>query len=79
MIISPIAGPLADKIFEPALLNPSNKTTIFLSRCFSPGAGAGMSLLLSIASIFIVVVGVYGYFSKHVRNVETLIPDFDAE
>jgi len=74
-----IAGPLADKIFEPALLNPSNKTTLFLSKWFSPGPGAGMSLLLSIASFFIVVVGIYGYFSKHVRNVETIIPDFDTE
>lgn len=74
-----IAGPLADKIFEPAFLNPGNPFTLYLSKWFAPGPGAGMSLLLSIASFFIVVVAIYGYFSKNVRNVETIILDFDAE
>ena len=74
-----IAGPLADKIFEPALLIPGNPITLFLSKWFAPGPGAGMSLLLTIASFFIVLVAIFGFFSKNVRNVETTIPDFDVE
>ncbi len=74
-----IAGPLADKIFEPSLKLPSNELTIFLSGWFKPGPGAGMGLLISIASIMITVVAIYAYFSPNVRNVEKIIPDFDAE
>lgn len=74
-----IAGPLADKIFEPAFLTPKNEVTVFLSQWFKPGPGGGMGLLLSMAALMIVVVGIYGFFSAEVRNVETIIPDFDSE
>lgn len=72
-----IAGPLADKIFEPALILPTNDLTLYLSNWFEPGPGAGMGLLISIASLMITMVAIYGFFSPNVRNVETLIPDFD--
>lgn len=74
-----IAGPLADKLFEPALLTPGNGITIFLSTWFKPGPGAGMGLLITIASLMIIFVGFYGFLSPSVRNVETIIPDFDSE
>ena len=74
-----IAGPLADKIFEPSLLVPNNEITLFLSNWYTPGPGAGMGLLISIASLMIVFVGIYGFFSETVREVETIIPDFDEE
>ncbi|HSM23806.1 MAG TPA: MFS transporter [Anaerolineaceae bacterium] len=74
-----IAGPLADKIFEPAFSFPNNEITLLLSNWYEPGPGAGMGVLISIASMMIVFVGVYGFFSKTVREVETIIPDFDAE
>lgn len=74
-----IAGPLADNIFEPAFQNPSNSLTEFFSTWYLPGPGAGMGFLISIASIMIVFVGIYGFFSKKVRDVETIIPDFDEE
>lgn len=74
-----IAGPLADNIFEPAFQNPSNTLTEFFSTWYLPGPGAGMGFLISIASIMIVFVGIYGFFSKKVRDVETIIPDFDEE
>jgi len=74
-----IAGPLADHFFEPAFLAPTSDITLFLSKWFKPGPGAGMAFLLSIASLMIVVVGIYGFFSSKVRNVEAIIPDFDSE
>jgi MFS family permease len=74
-----IAGPLADNVFEPAFSNPNTNLTRFLSNWFPPGPGAGMGFLISIASLMIVVVGLYGFFSKTVRDVESTIPDFDAE
>ena len=74
-----IAGPLADNIFEPAFQNPNNTLTEFFSTWYLPGPGAGMGFLISIASIMIVFVGILGFFSKKISNVETIIPDFDSE
>lgn len=74
-----IAGPLADNVFEPAFQNPSNGLTQFFSNWYLPGPGAGMGFLISIASIMIVLVGLFGFFSKKIRDVETIIPDFDSE
>jgi hypothetical protein len=74
-----IAGPLADKLFEPAMLSPNQEITIFLSNWFKPGPGAGMGLLITIASLMIIFVGFYGFLSPSVRNVETIIPDFEEE
>lgn len=74
-----IAGPLADNIFEPAFQNPSNSLTEFFSAWYLPGPGAGMGFLISMASIMIVFVGIYGFFSKNVRDVESIIPDFDDQ
>lgn len=37
--------------------------------------GSGMSLF----ALMIIVVGCYGFFSKKVREGESLIPDFDEE
>jgi DHA3 family macrolide efflux protein-like MFS transporter len=74
-----IAGPLADNVFEPAFQSPNNDLTIFLSRWFSPGPGAGMAVLMSAAAFMIVLVSIYGISNSKVRNVEALIPDFDEE
>ena len=74
-----IAGPLADNIFEPAFQSPSNSFTEFFSTWYLPGPGAGMGFLISLASIMIVLVGIYGFFSKKVRDVESIIPDFDEQ
>lgn len=74
-----IAGPLADNLFEPAFQNPSNTLTEFFSNWYLPGPGAGMGFLISIASIMIVFVGIFGLFSKKIRDVETIIPDFDEQ
>jgi hypothetical protein len=38
-----------------------------------------MGLLITIASLMIIFVGFYGFLSPSVRNVETIIPDFEEE
>ncbi len=74
-----IAGPLADNVFEPAFQNPSNSLTEFFSTWYFPGPGAGMGFMISLASIMIVFVGIFGFFYKRIRDVETIIPDFDEQ
>lgn len=62
-----IAGPLADRVFEPAM-QPSG----FLAAIFGPiigtGAGAGMALLYAISSLGLLLVAVGGYASRLLRD-----------
>ena len=62
-----IAGPLADRVFEPAM-QPGG----FLAAIFGPiigtGAGAGMALLYAISALGLLLVAVGGYASR-------LLPD----
>lgn len=69
-----VAGPLADKVFEPAL----KTDTHWLSQIFGSGAGAGMSLIILLSGVLVAGVGVGAYRSYSVRNVEELIPDHDS-
>ena len=62
-----IAGPLADRVFEPAM-QPSG----FLAAIFGPiigtGAGAGMALLYAISSLGLLLVAVGGYACRLLRD-----------
>lgn len=66
-----IAGTLADKVFEPAMMPGGSLASTFGS-IFGIGRGAGMALLYVIASFCLVVVGVTGCTSKAVREVENM-------
>ena len=72
-----VAGPLADKVFEPGLENAES----WLGRAFSPifgtGAGAGMSMMIAISGILVMLVGLGAYQTQQILQVEQLIPDHD--
>ena len=72
-----IAGPLADKVFEPAM-----QTNGTLSGAFGwlvgTGDGAGMGLQAVLAGAFTVAVGLGAYLFPVVRNAEDILPDHDA-
>jgi MFS transporter, DHA3 family, macrolide efflux protein len=80
-IISPIsmalAGPLADRVFEPALATPKGGLAQFLSSIFGSSPGGGMSLIIFLSGILVTAVGLVAYRIKAIRDVETLIPDHD--
>jgi MFS family permease len=71
-----IAGPLADRIFEPAMLGDT-----LLSRTLSPifgsGPGAGMAVLIVIVGMLGVSAGLVGYAVRTIRTVDSM-PDHDA-
>jgi MFS transporter, DHA3 family, macrolide efflux protein len=69
-----IAGTLADKVLEPAMMPGGSLTGIF-GGIFGTDRGAGIALLYVIASFCLLVVGVSGYTSKAVREVENMLPD----
>ncbi|HEY9813901.1 MAG TPA: MFS transporter [Candidatus Sericytochromatia bacterium] len=70
-----IAGFLADKVLEPAMMRDGNLANIFGS-IFGTGRGAGITLLYVLTSICLLLVGLGGYTFKNLREVESNLPDF---
>jgi DHA3 family macrolide efflux protein-like MFS transporter len=73
-----LAGPLADRVFEPAM-----ETNTALAATFGPyfgnTAGSGIALMIALAGLIIGIVGISGFFIDKVYRVETLLPDFDED
>ena len=75
--IAPIvAGTLADYVMEPAMrtVNPFSQT---FSGLVGTGPGAGMGFLTVVCCLACVLVGITGYFSPSIRNLEVSLPDHD--
>lgn len=71
-----LAGPLADRIFEPAMTSHTALAAAF-GPYFGTTAGSGIALMIAISGLIISIVGISGFFLPRVYHVETLIPDFD--
>ena len=71
-----IAGPLSDRLFEPAMSVNGILAPIF-GGLVGTGPGAGMSLLILLAAIIGIIVPAISYAIPAFRNVEDLIPDND--
>ena len=72
-----LAGPLADYVFEPALL-PGGALAGTFGGLVGTGPGAGMGLIFVLCGILVVGVGLAGYAVRVVRQAEDLLPDHDA-
>ena len=70
------AGPMADRVFEPAMMSGGALAEVF-GGLFGTGPGSGMSLMIFFSGVIGVAVGLVGYSIPAVRNVEQLLPDFD--
>jgi hypothetical protein len=73
-----MAGPLADRIFEPAMMPGGNLSPIFGS-LIGTGPGTGMALMFLITGILGAFVGFGAYTIHAIRDVEDILPDHDAE
>ncbi len=71
------AGPLADRVFEPAMREGGSLAGTF-GWLVGTGPGAGIGLIFVIIGVLGVAVGLAGFASRNVRDVEVLIPDHDA-
>lgn len=71
-----LAGPLADYFFEPAMREGG-----WLAPLFGPlvgvGPGAGMGLLIAMTGLLGVLMGLFGYATPAIRNVEDILPDHE--
>jgi len=75
-LASLVAGPLADKVMEPAMLTGGSLVSLF-GAWVGVGKGAGMSLTILFIGVIITLVGFSGYALPILRNAETLLPDHD--
>jgi MFS transporter, DHA3 family, macrolide efflux protein len=71
-----LAGPLADRVFEPGMTEGGS-----LARVFEPlvgtGPGAGMALMLVFGGLLAMVASLGAYAYRPLRTVETTIPDYE--
>jgi MFS family permease len=72
-----IAGPLADRVFEPAMKPDGVLATVF-GPIFGTGSGSGIALLYVITAIWMLLVGIGGYAFRTLRDVEVLLPDHEV-
>jgi DHA3 family macrolide efflux protein-like MFS transporter len=73
-----VAGPLADKLFEP-LLALDGPLVGSIGQIMGVGPGRGIGLLFIVMGILKVVVTLGGYLYPHIRLVEDELPDGIAD
>jgi MFS family permease len=73
-----VAGPLADKVMEPAMRQGGSLAPLF-GPIVGVGPGAGMSLTILCMGLIITVIGFSGYAVPTLRNVEARLPDHDND
>jgi MFS family permease len=78
LVAIPLAGPLADYVFEPGMMAGGGLERTF-GWLVGAGPGAGMALMFTGAGILGLLAGLGGYAFRAVRNAEDLLPDHDAE
>lgn len=71
-----MVGPLADNVFEPAV-GTSGWSTV--APLVGDGAGAGMGLMMLVSGIGIVIVTLAAVATRSLRDMEKILPDFEAE
>ena len=72
-----LAGPLADKVLEPAMSAGGNLAPLF-GGIIGTGPGAGISLMFIITGFLAAMAGLAGYFFPAIRNAEDILPDHEA-
>jgi DHA3 family macrolide efflux protein-like MFS transporter len=71
-VAAAIAGPLADKLLEPAFGPNGTMGSIFF---IQPGVGVGISVLIVLAGVFGFLVALYFAFKPEFRNLEEILED----
>ncbi len=72
-----VAGPLADRLFEPAM-QPGGALAETFGGLLGTGPGVGMALLIAICGLAGTSFALAGYLFPVIRNVEAVIPDHDT-
>jgi DHA3 family macrolide efflux protein-like MFS transporter len=73
-----ISGPLADRVFEPALMSGGRLALLF-GGLVGTGPGAGMGLMFIFTGVIGSLLSAGGYLFPALRHVEDDLPDHDHE
>jgi hypothetical protein len=73
-----IAGPLSDKILEPAMQDPQSALASATGWFMGIGPGRGMAILFVIGGCLAALIGISGYVFRNLRDVDILLPDHDT-
>jgi hypothetical protein len=69
-----LAGPLAEKIFEP-WMNSGSAITVELGMLIGSGTGRGIGLMFVLMGLAKITVSILGYLNPRVRAIEDELPD----
>jgi MFS family permease len=69
-----LAGPLADRVFEPAMASGGTLTS-WLSPLFGSGAGSGIAVLYTLSALGIVLVGGVGSIVDNLKKMDASVGD----
>lgn len=73
------AGPLADRVFEPLMLDPSASVLAGVGSLIGTGAGRGIGLMFIMAGVLMLAATVGAYLQPRIRQVEHELPDVEVE
>lgn len=73
------AGPLADRLFEPLMRDPSSPALVRLGSLIGTGAGRGIGLMFVVAAVLLLAATLAAYLYPRLRLVERELPDVAAE
>jgi len=73
----PLAGLLADGLFEP-LMSGSSAVARVLAPLVGTGPGAGMGLMFVLFGLLGTCVAAAAFAYRPIREIETILPDYDA-
>ncbi|MFN2146247.1 MAG: hypothetical protein ACK2T7_12915 [Anaerolineales bacterium] len=74
-----LAGPLADKVFEPMMQAGGSLSNSFLAGLVGTGQGRGIAVIYLISAVFLWVSSIVIFTYPRVRNLEEEIPDAIAD
>ena len=70
-----VAGPLADKVFEPLMQEGGALSSTFVAGVVGVGAGRGIALIFIVSAISLWITSAYAFSNPRIRNLEEEIPD----
>jgi len=71
-----LAGPLADRLFEPAMAPNGILADTFIGDLLGTGSGRGIALVFIVSAFFLWTVSLFAFLNPRIRNLEEEIPDF---
>jgi MFS family permease len=69
-----LAGPLADRVFEPLLADGGGLASS-VGSVIGTGTGRGVAFMFVVNGLMTAIAGVIGYLIPRIRNLETELPD----